>query len=195
MTEAAQRLAEDAVHLACRRLGDAARAARAAAPPRREARSGRACLRGSVLTDPPSAVPGIEVRPIETLEEYAVVHELGWDLVGIPENDRVGLRKKLRIGWDEYQTIDIVNYAAFLDGRLVAAGGIHALRCIPRRREHPSRLSRPRLLSRARAGTLGGSSSTWQPAGRHPVGQDVEADPRASKRCSYASSAKQAWVR
>jgi GNAT superfamily N-acetyltransferase len=77
-----------------------------------------------VLTEPPPAVPGIEVRPIETLEEYAVVRELGWDLVGIPENDRVGLRKKLRIGWDEYQTIDIVNYAAFLDGRLGAAGGI-----------------------------------------------------------------------
>jgi GNAT superfamily N-acetyltransferase len=79
---------------------------------------------GMVLTEPPPAVPGIEVRPIETLEEYAVVRELGWDLLGIAEDERGELRKKLGIGWDEYQTIDIVNYAAFVDGRLVAAGGI-----------------------------------------------------------------------
>jgi GNAT superfamily N-acetyltransferase len=79
---------------------------------------------GMVLTEAPPAVAGIEVRPVATLEEFAAVRELGWDLLSMREEDRVGPRGRLATSWAEYQDVDIVNYAAFVDGRVVAAGGI-----------------------------------------------------------------------
>jgi GNAT superfamily N-acetyltransferase len=79
---------------------------------------------GMVLTTAPPAVGGIEVRPIETFEEYAAVRELGWDLLGLSEEERGESRARLEATWAEYQDIDIVNFAAFVAGRVVAAGGV-----------------------------------------------------------------------
>jgi GNAT superfamily N-acetyltransferase len=69
-------------------------------------------------------VPGIEVRPVASFAEYAAVRELGWDLLGMSEEDRASSRARLETSWREYQSVDIVNYAAFVDGRVVAAGGV-----------------------------------------------------------------------
>jgi GNAT superfamily N-acetyltransferase len=79
---------------------------------------------GMVLTKPPPAVEGVEVRAIETFEEYAAVRELGWNLVGLSEEERAEPRARLRATWDDYQDVDIVSFAAFVDGRVVAAGGV-----------------------------------------------------------------------
>jgi len=79
---------------------------------------------GMVLTEPPPAVEGVEVRPVETFDEYAAVRELGWDLLGMSEDQRAEPRARLASSWDDYQTIDIFNFAAFIDGRVVAAGGV-----------------------------------------------------------------------
>jgi GNAT superfamily N-acetyltransferase len=79
---------------------------------------------GMLLTEAPPAVKGIEVRPVESFGEYAAVRELGWDLLGMGEEERAEPRARLKMSWDEYQEIDIVNYAAFIDRRIVAAGGI-----------------------------------------------------------------------
>jgi GNAT superfamily N-acetyltransferase len=81
-------------------------------------------MAGMVLTEAPPGVGGLEVRPVETFEEYAAVRELGWDLLGLSEEERVGARARLRTSWADYADVDIVNYAAFVDGRVVAAGGI-----------------------------------------------------------------------
>jgi GNAT superfamily N-acetyltransferase len=79
---------------------------------------------GMVLTRPPPAVEGIEARPVETFEEYAAVRELGWDLLGISEEERAEPRARLREAWNDYQDVDIFSFAAFVDGRVVAAGGV-----------------------------------------------------------------------
>src|SRR6266508_3985425 len=79
---------------------------------------------GMVLTDAPPAVAGLEVRPVETFDEYALVRELGWDLLEMSEEERAEPRTRLQAMWDDYQDIEIVNFAAFIDDRLVAAGGV-----------------------------------------------------------------------
>jgi GNAT superfamily N-acetyltransferase len=79
---------------------------------------------GMVLAKPPPAVEGIEARAVETFEEYTAVRELGWDLLGMSEEERAELRARLQASWNDYQDIDIFNFAAFVDGRVVAAGGI-----------------------------------------------------------------------
>jgi len=77
-----------------------------------------------VLTEAPPAVEDLDVRPVETFDEYAAVRELGWDLLGMSEGDRVEPRARLQTTWADYQDIEIVNFAAFVEGRVVAAGGI-----------------------------------------------------------------------
>jgi GNAT superfamily N-acetyltransferase len=64
------------------------------------------------------------VRPVETFAEYAAVRELGWDLLGLSDDDREGPRARLTETWRDYQNMDIVNFAAFVEGRPVAAGGV-----------------------------------------------------------------------
>jgi GNAT superfamily N-acetyltransferase len=81
-------------------------------------------MAGMVLTDAPPDVEGIEVRPVATFEEYAAARELGWNLLGMSEAERREARERLQASWAEYEQVDIVNYAAFVDGKVVAAGGI-----------------------------------------------------------------------
>jgi GNAT superfamily N-acetyltransferase len=79
---------------------------------------------GMVLTEPPPAVEGIEARPVETFEEYAATRELGWDLLGMSEDERDEARARLRAAWNDYQAVDSLSFAAFVDGRVVATGGV-----------------------------------------------------------------------
>jgi GNAT superfamily N-acetyltransferase len=81
-------------------------------------------MAGMVLTKEPPAVEGVEVRPVATFDEYAAVRELGWDLLGMSEDERGEARARLPASWAEYENVDIVNFAGFVDGRVVAAGGI-----------------------------------------------------------------------
>jgi GNAT superfamily N-acetyltransferase len=81
-------------------------------------------MAGMVLNNPPPAVEGLEVRPVENFEEYAAVRELGWDLLGMSEEERTQARARLDASWADYEKVDIVNFATFVDGRVVAAGGI-----------------------------------------------------------------------
>ena len=77
---------------------------------------------GMVLAKLPPAVEGIEVRAVETFEEFAAVRELGWEALGISEGARAELRAQLQASWNDRQ--NILSFAAFVDGRVVAAGGV-----------------------------------------------------------------------
>src|SRR5437870_453878 len=68
---------------------------------------------GMVLAEPPPAVDGVEVRPVATFAEFAAARELGWDVLGIGEEEREGPRGRLKDAWDDYQHVDILLFAAF----------------------------------------------------------------------------------
>jgi GNAT superfamily N-acetyltransferase len=79
---------------------------------------------GMVLTEPPPAVEGLDVRPVETFDEFAAARELGWDALGMSQKECEGARSRLTGAWEEYQHMDILVFAAFVDGRPVACGGV-----------------------------------------------------------------------
>jgi GNAT superfamily N-acetyltransferase len=82
---------------------------------------------GMVLTEPPPpAVERLEVRPVETFEEFAAARELSWTVVGgMSEEERAAARRGLGEAWEEYQQVDILVFAAFVEGRPVACGGLN----------------------------------------------------------------------
>jgi GNAT superfamily N-acetyltransferase len=79
---------------------------------------------GMVLAEQPPPVEGLEARPVETFEEFAAARELGWDTLGISEEEREGPRSRLSEAWEEYRQVDILVFATFVDGRPVACGGV-----------------------------------------------------------------------
>jgi GNAT superfamily N-acetyltransferase len=79
---------------------------------------------GMVIDDAPPKVGGIEARPVATFEEYAAARELSWDAVGMDEAQRQGARARLERAWRDYRKLDILVFAAFIDGRAVACGGV-----------------------------------------------------------------------
>jgi GNAT superfamily N-acetyltransferase len=81
---------------------------------------------GMVLTEPPPAVEDLEVRPVETFEEFAAARELGWATVGgMSEEERERARGRLPEAWEEYRQVDILVFAAFVEGHPVACGGVN----------------------------------------------------------------------
>jgi hypothetical protein len=136
-----------------------------------------------VLAKPPPAVEGVEVRAVETLEEYAAVRELGWDLLGLSEEDRAEPRARLQATWNDYQDVDIFNFAAFVDGRVVAAGGVQFTpygAYLAGGSTHPDYRGRGcyRAIVRAR---WDAAAARDTPLLRRPSGSDVEANPRAPR--------------
>jgi GNAT superfamily N-acetyltransferase len=79
---------------------------------------------GMVITEPPPPVEGLEARPVATFQEFAAARELSWDAVRMDEATRESARARLREAWDEYQEIDILVFATFVNGRPVACGGV-----------------------------------------------------------------------
>jgi hypothetical protein len=72
---------------------------------------------------PPDAPEGVDVRRVETLDDYARAAELRWDAFGVPEHRREEERGGLE---DAYRrTVEagsVVYYVAYVDGRPAATG-------------------------------------------------------------------------
>jgi len=81
-------------------------------------------LRAMVLTSPPpEPAQGIEVRRVETFEDFAAAREVQWDAFEVPEERRELQRAQLRDEFEEAMTHGTpVTFLAMLDGRPAATG-------------------------------------------------------------------------
>jgi hypothetical protein len=95
---------------------------------------------GMVLAEPPPGVEGIEAREVETFEEYAAVRELGWDLLGMSDEERAEPRARLRVAWDVYQGHRHLQLRCLRrrPGGRRRGRPVHTVRRVPRRRQHAS---------------------------------------------------------
>jgi hypothetical protein len=75
-----------------------------------------------VLTSPPpEPAQGIEVRRVETFEDFAAAREVQWDAFEVPEERRELQRAQLRAEFEEAMTHGTpVTLVAMLDGRPAA---------------------------------------------------------------------------
>jgi hypothetical protein len=80
--------------------------------------------RAMVLTsEPPKSTPGIEVRRIETYEDFTASREVQWDAFAIPEERRELQREHMRNEFDESMEHGTpVGFLALLDGQPAATG-------------------------------------------------------------------------
>jgi len=85
----------------------------------REPRGRGPLLHGLALTQEPSGAPrGVEVRRIETYDEFVAAREVQWDAFKSPEDRRAKNRARLREDFEESQRLGIpVGFLATLDGR------------------------------------------------------------------------------
>jgi hypothetical protein len=79
-------------------------------------------VHGLALTEEPKAPSaGIDVRPIETYEQFAAGRELQWEAFGAPDDRRARNRARLREDFDESQRPGApVGFLVTLDGRPAA---------------------------------------------------------------------------
>jgi hypothetical protein len=74
-------------------------------------------LTGMTCATEPPAVPEIEVRRVESLEEHLAALEIDWEVWQIAEELRAERRKLEVERWAEIERLGVVHhYAAFLDG-------------------------------------------------------------------------------
>jgi hypothetical protein len=81
-------------------------------------------LRAMVLTSaPPEPAPGIEVRRVETFEDYLASREVQWDAFEVPEDRREVQRAHVRDEFEESMEHGTpVTFLGMLDGRRAATG-------------------------------------------------------------------------
>jgi hypothetical protein len=81
-------------------------------------------LRAMVLTSaPPEPAPGIDVRRVDTFEDFAVAREVQWDAFVVPDDRRELQRTQLRDEFEESMEHGTpVTFLAMLDGRPAATG-------------------------------------------------------------------------
>ena len=80
---------------------------------------------GMVLERAPAAVDGVEVRKVDTYEDYAGASELTWRSFDFSEEQRAELRLGLRERWEKARANELgERFVALLDGEVVGSGGI-----------------------------------------------------------------------
>jgi GNAT superfamily N-acetyltransferase len=80
-------------------------------------------LTGMVASAPPPAVPGVEVRRVETLEDYLAALEVDWEVWKTSAAERRERRVLEHDRWPPMHASGVVHhYAAFLDGERVGFG-------------------------------------------------------------------------
>jgi hypothetical protein len=76
-----------------------------------------------VATAPPPEVEGIEVRRVESFEDFLVTCEIGWETTGYSQEQRESLRAVLPERWEQRRALGHSQaYLALLDGEPVAGG-------------------------------------------------------------------------
>jgi GNAT superfamily N-acetyltransferase len=77
------------------------------------------------LSEPPPVVAGVEIRPVETYEDFLRARELAWDVSDFSEEQREAARAMQPDRWAFRQSCgDSALYVAYLDGRPVATGDV-----------------------------------------------------------------------
>jgi hypothetical protein len=89
-----------------------------------ETKEGAHELRAVVLTSAPDPIPdGVEVRRVETYEDFLAAREVQWDGFETPEERRALQRGNLRRDFEESIALEIpVGFLALLDGKPAATG-------------------------------------------------------------------------
>jgi hypothetical protein len=88
----------------------------------RDPRDRATLVHGLALTDEPDApTAGIDVRQVETYEQFAAGREIQWEAFGTPADRRARNRARLREDFDESRRLGVpVGFLASLDGRPAA---------------------------------------------------------------------------
>jgi hypothetical protein len=81
-------------------------------------------VKALALADPPAETPaGIEVRRVETYDDFVASREVQWDAFDVPEDRREQQRPHMRNDFDESMALGIpVSFLATLDGKPAATG-------------------------------------------------------------------------
>ncbi len=80
-------------------------------------------LTGMTAISPPPAVGGVEVRRVETREDYLAALEVDWEVWQTPEVERAERRVLEAERWEPMRGSGVIqHFAAFLDGRRVGFG-------------------------------------------------------------------------
>ncbi len=81
-------------------------------------------VKALALVEPPAETPaGIEVRRVETYEDFLASREVQWDAFRIPEDRRAQQRPNMRADFEESTALGIpVSFIATLDGKPAATG-------------------------------------------------------------------------
>jgi len=80
-------------------------------------------LTGMTATSPPPAAEGVEVQPVETLEDYLAALEIDWQVWQTPEAERTERRVLEAERFEAMHASGVVHhFSAFLDGRRVGFG-------------------------------------------------------------------------
>jgi GNAT superfamily N-acetyltransferase len=80
-------------------------------------------LTGMTTTSPPPPAEGVEVRQVETLEDYLAALEVDWEVWETPEAERTERRVLEAERFEPLQSSGVIHhYSAFLDGRRVGFG-------------------------------------------------------------------------
>jgi ketosteroid isomerase-like protein len=78
-------------------------------------------LHAVALAEEPPGTPGVEVRRVETFEDFVVARELQWDAFEAPPERRERQRPHLRTEFDETQASGhLVVFLALVEGRPAA---------------------------------------------------------------------------
>jgi len=82
-------------------------------------------LASMALSGPPPQVDGIEIRLVETFEDFARAREIAWEASGFTEEQRETGRAVLPERWRfRREAGDSALYLAFVDGRAAACGDV-----------------------------------------------------------------------
>jgi GNAT superfamily N-acetyltransferase len=82
-------------------------------------------LASMALAKTPPAVEGIDIRLVESFEDFVRAREIAWDASSFTEEQRETARAVLRERWRFRQEAgDSALYLAFVDGRAVACGDV-----------------------------------------------------------------------
>jgi hypothetical protein len=89
----------------------------------RPADDGPECRALALTTQPPEAAPGIEVRRVESFEDFAAAREVQWNAFEIPDERRRLQREHMHTDFEEALVHGTpVTFLAMLDGKPAATG-------------------------------------------------------------------------
>jgi hypothetical protein len=84
---------------------------------------GPECRAMALTTQPPESAPGIEVRRVESFDDFTAAREVQWDAFEIPDERRELQREHMRTEFEETLAHGTpVTFLAMLDGRPAATG-------------------------------------------------------------------------